>query len=98
MNNDEEILIKIKNLLGMGSNTAQDDVLKDLIEVVKLDMADSGVKDKVINSSNAIGTIVRGVIDNWNYGTGADYSKMYINGVVKLREKPEETEVKENGL
>lgn len=98
MNNNEEILVKVKNLLGMGSSTAQDDVLMDLIEVVKLDMADSGVKESVIDSSNAIGTIVRGVIDNWNYGTGADYSKMYLNGVVKLREKKEETKGEENGL
>lgn len=99
MNSDIEILDKVKSLLGMGDNTAQDDVLNELIQVVKLDMADSGVKESVIKSHNAIGTIVRGVIDNWNYGIGADYSKLYINGVIKLREKPEEkTGENENGL
>lgn len=87
---EKEILQKIKNLLGMGTNTANDDILLDLINVVKLDMFDSGVSKSVINSQSAIGTIVRGVIDNWNYGSGANYSTMYINGVIKLRAKGED--------
>lgn len=96
--NDEEILVKVKNLLGMGTNNANDEVLSELISVVKSDMSDSGVKDSVINSQNAVGTIVRGVVDNWNYGAGADYSKMYINGVIKLRAKSEENGEVENEI
>ena len=87
--NDEEILIKVKSLLGLGTNTAQDDVLRELMSVVKDDMVESGVKETVVNSKSAVGTILRGIIDNWNYGIGADYSQMYINGVIKLREKKE---------
>lgn len=88
--NDEEILIKVKNLLGMAQNSYQDDVLTDLIQVVKSDMVESGVSEVVVNSDKAIGCIMRGVIDNWNYGNGGSYSDIYFKGVIKLREIPEE--------
>lgn len=83
--NDAQILEKVKNLLGMGTSNFQDELILDYIEVVKRDMINAGVSEKVVNSKDAIGNIVRGVIDNWNYGTDADYSPMYEKRVVQLR-------------
>lgn len=83
--NDTQILEKVKNLLGMGTNNFHDELLLNYVDIVKTDMRNAGVSDEVLNSKVAVGNIVRGVIDNWNYGTDADYSPMFEKRNVQLR-------------
>lgn len=78
-NND--ILKEVKKGLGITTDF-QDDVLKVYIDDVKAFCKSAGVKENVINSNRAIGCILRGVIDLWNYGSGSaglsDYFKMRV--------------------
>lgn len=83
--NEAQILEKVKNLLGMGTSNYQDELLLNYVDIVKTDMRNAGVSEEVLNSKMAIGNIVRGVIDNWNYGTDADYSPMFDKRNVQLR-------------
>ena len=106
--NIENLLPRIRTFLGLGTNTYQDDLIKEFMEEVINDMIDSGVLKEVATSSLAVGNIFRGVIDKWNYNTGADYSPMWIKRTNQLRnitldelnkriaeEKQETTEVEE---
>lgn len=65
----DAILTKVKNGLGITSD-AQNDTLKVFIDGVKAFMKDAGVSEETINSEEASGAIVSGVIDTWNYGSG----------------------------
>ena len=63
------ILTKVKNGLGITSD-AQDETLNVFIDGIKAFMKDAGVSDEIIESDDASGVIVSGVIDTWNYGSG----------------------------
>lgn len=66
---DIELLIKVKNSLGI-TGTYQDDTLKVYVDEVIEYLSDAGVKSEVIKSSISVGVIARGVADLWNYGAG----------------------------
>ena len=81
----EEQMTRLRTLLGLGTNTYQDETIKEFAEETIQDMIDSGVLEIVARSSLAIGNIFRGIIDKWNYNTGADYSPMWIKRTNQLR-------------
>lgn len=78
---DSEILTEVKNGLGIYTDF-QDLTLKVYINDVKAFMKRAGVKQSVIESSESVGVILRGVADLWNYGSGSttlsDYFKMCV--------------------
>lgn len=78
---DEEILSKVKK--GLGIATAyQDEILQVYIDEVKAFMLGAGVPAAVVSDSAAVGCILRGVVDLWNYGSCtvglSDYFKMRV--------------------
>lgn len=78
---DAELLIKIKNGLGI-TGDFQNDTLKVYIDEVKAFMISAGVSYELIESEAAVGCILRGVADLWNYGNGnaklSEYFKMRL--------------------
>lgn len=64
-----ELLTKVKNGLAI-TGDYQNDALKIYIEEVKQFLIDSGVKQSVVESSKAVGCILIGVNDLWNYSSG----------------------------
>lgn len=81
---DEELLDKVKIGLNI-TGTYQDDTLKTYITDVKKFLVDAGVKDEIVNSSDSVGVIIRGVSDLWNYGMGsAELSQYFIQRAVQL--------------
>ena len=65
-----DTLSKVKSALGI-TGEYQDETLKVYIDEVKAYMMSAGVPEVVINSSESIGVIARGVTDLWNYNGGA---------------------------
>lgn len=89
---EEELLAKIKNGLGI-TGEYQDETLKFYIEEVKHFMISAGVSQTVVDSSESVGCIMRGVADLWNYGSGSvKFSEYFIQRVIQLSAKSEETE------
>lgn len=85
----EELLRKVKNGLGI-TGDFQDGTLQIYIEEVKEYLKDSGVKEKVVNDACAVGVIVRGVIDLWNYGSDkGTLSSYFIQRAIQLTYKQE---------
>ena len=78
---NEELLKKIKNGLGIFT-TYQDDTIQVYIDEVKAFMVGAGVPAAAVADSAAVGCILRGVVDLWNYGSGSvglsDYFKMRV--------------------
>lgn len=76
-----DLLTKVKNGLGV-TGTYQDSTLQVYIDDVKAFMKSAGVPDDVISSEAAVGCIMRGVADLWNYGSGnatlSDYFRMRL--------------------
>ena len=86
---DAELLAKIKNGLGI-TGTYQDATLTVYVEEVKAFMKSAGVKTSVINSPAAVGCIMRGVADLWNYGSGnASLSQYFTQRLIQLKMLPE---------
>lgn len=82
---DAELLAKIKNGLGI-TGTFQDGTLQVYIDEVKAFMKSAGVTDSVLSSSAAVGCIMRGVADLWNYGSGnATLSTYFKMRLIQLR-------------
>lgn len=89
---DAELLTKIKNGLGI-TGDFQNDTLQVYVDEVKAFMQSAGVKPAVVNSAAAVGCIMRGVADLWNYGSGnARLSEYFKQRVIQLKkaETPEE--------
>lgn len=63
--NNEELLTKVKNALGIFGDY-QDDSLTEYINEVVGFLTDAGVSQTNITS----GVVARGVSDLWNYGSG----------------------------
>lgn len=85
MMTEAELLNKIKTGLGI-TGTYQDETLKIYIDDVKEYLLNAGVNSETINSSAAVGVILRGVADLWNYGSGnADFSEYFIQRATQLR-------------
>ena len=70
---DAELLTKVKlGLFGSASGTWRDDMLQVF-------MKDAGVPETVISSNAAVGCIVLGVSDLWNYNSGGVKFSDYFN-------------------
>lgn len=79
-----ELLTKIKSGLGI-TGTYQDDTLQVYIDEVKSFMKSAGVNKSVIESEAAVGCIIRGVADLWNYGSGsANLSPYFVQRLIQL--------------
>lgn len=79
-----ELLTKIKSGLGI-TGTYQDDTLQVYIDEVKSFMESAGVNKSVIESEAAVGCIIRGVADMWNYGSGsANLSPYFVQRLIQL--------------
>ncbi len=78
---DAELLTKIKNGLGI-TGDFQDATLTVYVDDVKAFMISAGVPESVVESEAAVGCIMRGVADLWNYGSGSaklsEYFKMRL--------------------
>lgn len=87
---EQELLAKIKAGLGI-TGEYQDEALLFYIDEVKHFMRSSGVPQSVVDSSEAVGVIVRGVADLWNYGSGSvKLSEYFIQRVIQLTVKTED--------
>lgn len=74
----EELLTKVKAGMGI-TGDYQDETLKVYIDEVKAFMRSAGVPQTVVDSSEAVGVITRGVNDLWNYASGgATFSNHFI--------------------
>lgn len=81
---EAELLNKIKIGLGV-TGTYQDETLKVYIDDVKSYLSDAGVTPTILNSSAAVGVILRGVSDLWNYGSGSGkFSEYFIQRAIQL--------------
>lgn len=81
---EKELLTKIKSGLGI-TGEYQDETLQLYIDEVKAFMRSAGVSEEVLNGSEAVGCIMRGVADLWNYGSGSvKLSEYFIQRVIQL--------------
>ena len=89
-----ERLAKVKTALGMNGSNYQDDTLNIYIDEVMEFMIDAGVQREVAESKAAVGCIVIGVNDLWNYSSGGvRFSDFFKSRVVQLSMKKVETDV-----
>lgn len=85
---DAEILTRVKKGLGI-TGAFQDETLAEYIAEVKAFMVDAGVKEFVASGAEAVGCIMRGVADLWNYGSGsASFSPYFVQRVLQLKTRP----------
>lgn len=88
---EQELLTKIKSALGI-TGEYQDEALQFYIDEVKGFMRSAGVSEEVLNGSEAVGCIMRGVADLWNYGSGSvKLSEYFIQRVIQLAAKSKTT-------
>lgn len=88
---EQELLTKIKSGLGI-TGEYQDEALQFYIDEVKGFMRSAGVSEEVLNGSEAVGCIMRGVADLWNYGSGSvRLSEYFIQRVIQLAAKAKTT-------
>lgn len=91
---DAELLEKVKAGLGI-TGTYQDETMKIYIDEVKEYLTDAGINSKILSSSAAVGVIIRGVSDLWNYGAGStNYSEYFVQRAFQLKYKEEIRELK----
>lgn len=82
-----ELLAKLKSGLGI-TGTYQDDTLQVYIDEIKAYLASAGVNQSIIESEAAVGCIIRGVADLWNYGSGsANLSPYFVQRMIQLSMK-----------
>ena len=74
---DAELLTKVKNGLGI-TGEYQDATLTVYVNEAKAYLIDAGVKKSVLESEAAVGCIMRGVADLWNYGSGEGKLSQYF--------------------
>ena len=84
---DTELLDQVKTGLNI-TGDYQNETLKLYIADTKNYMLDAGISDDLINSSVAVGVIVRGVSDLWNYGMGSTtFSEYFYQRIIQLKYK-----------
>lgn len=89
---EQELLTKIKTGLGI-TGDYQDEALQFYIDEVKYFMRSAGVPQTVVDSSESVGVIIRGVADLWNYGSGSvKLSEYFVQRVIQLATKTAEDE------
>lgn len=88
---DEELLVEVKSGLGI-TGTYQDATLKGYIADAKQFLIDAGVDENIVNSSESVGVIKRGVSDLWNYGSGGTtFSQYFYQRAIQLAYKESES-------
>lgn len=81
---DTELLEKVKIGIGI-TGTYQDATLLTYINDIKNFLLDAGVPENIVNGSESVGIIARGVSDLWNYGAGsAEFSPYFIQRATQL--------------
>lgn len=81
---DAEILTAVKAGLGITTDY-QDSTLQIYIDDVKAFMVSAGVSESKATSAAAVGCILRGVSDLWNYTSGgAKFSEYFKQRVTQL--------------
>ena len=81
---DEELLTKIKTMLGI-TGDYNDEALKLYIDETRFFMRSAGVAQSVVDSSAAVGVIMRGVSDLWDTSSGGvTFSDYFIKRVIQL--------------
>jgi len=86
---ENELLSKVKIALGVTGNYL-DETLEIYISEVKQYIRDSGVPDEVLESSQAVGVIARGVADLWGGGSsGTKLSEYFFQRVTQLKYRGE---------
>lgn len=89
-----ERLTKVKIALGMSGSTYQDETLSLYISEVIDFMVGAGVKKEIAESEAAVGCIVTGVNDLWNYSSGGvRFSEYFKSRVVQLSLRVVNTDV-----
>ena len=71
------LLEAVKWSLGITGNH-QDETLSFYISEVLDFLSDAGVSENVLQSSNIVGIVTRGVADLWNYGSGNSSFSLYF--------------------
>ena len=71
------MLEKIKEMLGITGNY-HDALLQNYIDEVKQYLLDGGVQSEVVEGTASTGTIAKGVIDLWDYGSGNGKLSLYF--------------------
>lgn len=86
---DAEIIKKVKiGLFGSDSGNWRDDMLQEYINEVKSFMRGAGVSDTMLTSEEAVGCIMIGVNDLWNYSSGGvKLSEYFKQRVIQLSGK-----------
>lgn len=88
---EDELLAKVKIGLGI-TGEYQDEALLFYIDEAKHFMRSAGVPQSVVDSSEAVGVIMRGVADLWNYGSGSvKLSEYFVQRVIQLAAKTAES-------
>lgn len=80
----EERLDHVKKGLGITGNF-QNDTLSEYIDDIMAFIKAAGVSPAVAESEEAIGCIIRGVADMWNYGKDASLSQYFIRRMIQLK-------------
>ena len=83
---DAELLTKVKTgLFGNAQGNWRDDMLSVYVGEVLEFMKDAGVSEIVATSDAAVGCIMMGVSDLWNYNSGGvKFSDYFIKRVIQL--------------
>ena len=81
---DSELLDEIKARLGI-TGDYHDTLLLAYANDVKEFMVSGGVDSSIVESSESVGCIARGVADLWNYGAGdGKFSQVFLMRVIQL--------------
>lgn len=89
----KELLIRVKKGLGI-TGDYQDETIELYIDEAKNYMASAGVPKSIIDSPVSIGTIIRGVSDLWDYGSGSTGLSTYFKErCIQLRMQGENDEL-----
>lgn len=89
------ILESVKTGLGI-TGDYQDGILNLYIDEVKYYLIDAGVKPATVESPVAVGLIIRGVADLWNYGAGeGKLSEYFLQRAIQLKIKDSTTDDEE---
>lgn len=83
---DAELLNQVKTgLFGSAAGNWRDDMLQVYIDEVRSFMRDAGVSDTALASDAAVGCIMLGVNDLWNYSSGGvNLSEYFKQRVIQL--------------
>lgn len=88
--NKTEILARVKKAMGI-TDSYLDDTLAAYIDEVIEYLTSAGVESAVALSPAAVGTITRGVLDLWNYGSaGGTLSSYFMQRAIQLSYTKEE--------